>query len=373
MNIKLDCRYYTGYKPCGKSAECENCEFYEPMGTSILIIKLAAMGDVLRTTPILTGLKRTYDPCHVTWITERSALPMLTHNPYIDILNEFGLSEIIGILGARFDLMLNFEKEPRSTGLAKLVNAEKKIGFAPTDYGTLNVYNEAARYSLELGLSDPLKFEQNTKTYPEIIYEMAEIPYQKDEYILHIDDEAKAFGRKFAAQHQITDDDTVVGIHTGCGDVFRTKQWGIDNFTEFLRLITRENDLKVLLLGGTRECDMNAEILNRLNSSSLINAGCENSLEQFFALVDLCDILVSLDSLAMHVGIGLKKKVIALFGPTTHREIELYGRGELIVSDLECVPCYRNTCDIHPSCMDAIKPEKVAEALHKQIKDRDHL
>ncbi|MCX7766040.1 MAG: hypothetical protein N2246_04970, partial [Candidatus Sumerlaeia bacterium] len=51
--IKFDCKYYLGYKPCGKSLMCEGCQYYAPMGKRILIIKLGAMGDVLRTTPLL--------------------------------------------------------------------------------------------------------------------------------------------------------------------------------------------------------------------------------------------------------------------------------------------------------------------------------
>ena len=84
-------------------------------------------------------------------------------------------------------------------------------------------------------------------------------------------------------------------------------------------------------------------------------------------LVGLCDGLVSLDSLAMHVGVGFKKKIVALFGPTAHMEVDLFGRGEKIVSDFECAPCYKNSCDLKPCCMDAIKPEQVPESVLRQI------
>ena len=42
----------------------------------ILIIKLEAVGDVLRTTCILHGLKEKYPKSEITWITCKSAVPL---------------------------------------------------------------------------------------------------------------------------------------------------------------------------------------------------------------------------------------------------------------------------------------------------------
>ncbi len=61
-NWKRDCRSYLGKYACDSIrfenyTSCEDCKFYEPIGEKILIIKLGAMGDVLRTTPLLSALK----------------------------------------------------------------------------------------------------------------------------------------------------------------------------------------------------------------------------------------------------------------------------------------------------------------------------
>jgi len=53
------------------------------MGHRILIVKLAAIGDVLRTTPLLTGLKEsTPEPYHLGG--GQRSLSLLKNNPYID-------------------------------------------------------------------------------------------------------------------------------------------------------------------------------------------------------------------------------------------------------------------------------------------------
>jgi ADP-heptose:LPS heptosyltransferase len=93
--------------------------------------------------------------------------------------------------------------------------------------------------------------------------------------------------------------------------------------------------------------------------NGLIDTGCTNTLREFGALLDLCDVLVTGDAMALHIAIALKKKVVALFGPTSQAEIELYGRGKKLFADMDCLCCYRPTCDIRPSCMDTITPEQI--------------
>jgi len=73
--------------------------------------------------------------------------------------------------------------------------------------------------------------------------------------------------------------------------------------------------------------------------------------------------VVTGDTTALHLAIGLKKRVLALFGPTCAQEIELYGRGEKIISPLSCVPCYRRSCSVLPNCMEAIRAGEVMKKI----------
>ncbi len=75
MMMHHDCRYFLGHKPCRFRCVCDGCVHYSPFGKRILIIKLAALGDVLRTL-------RAIDPdCHITWLTEPGVVPMLQGIP----------------------------------------------------------------------------------------------------------------------------------------------------------------------------------------------------------------------------------------------------------------------------------------------------
>ena len=78
------------------------------------------------------------------------------------------------------------------------------------------------------------------------------------------------------------------------------------------------------------------------------------------------DILViTSDSLGLHLALGLNKKVVALFGPTAPEQIYMYGQGMKIstVCQRACVPCYQTQCDFEQTCMEDFDVETVVEAI----------
>ena len=89
MIAHYDCRHFLGHKPCIFRRECDGCPHYAPFGKRILIIKLAALGDVLRTTPLLRGLQACLPrlPHHMADRTD--VMPMLQGVSGIDRLLPF--------------------------------------------------------------------------------------------------------------------------------------------------------------------------------------------------------------------------------------------------------------------------------------------
>ncbi len=354
----LDCRHFIGDRPCKFKRTCPGCDRYDPLGTRILIVKLAAIGDVLRTTPLLAGLKRKYPQSHITWIVDKEALPLLENNPRIDRLLPFDLASLLPLSVEDFDLAIGLEKERRGAALITKVRAGEKKGFALGPEGNVFPLSPGSEYSFLLGLDDELKFRKNEKSYPQMIYEIAELPYQRDEYSFFLSPGDIARAGAFAAAHRLDGARPIIGLNTGAGEVFANKAWTIGGYAELIGRLRRTLPCSILLLGGPRERDRNREIL-KAGGEEVIDTGCNNSLTQFAALVNLCDLVVTGDTTALHLAIGLKKSVVALFGPTCAQEIDLYGRGEKVVTPLSCAPCYRRICSLSPNCMEAIRPEDV--------------
>ena len=355
---RLDCRHFLGDRPCKFKRTCPGCGHYSPMGKRILIVKLAAIGDVLRTTPLLSGLKRAYPQSHITWIVDKEAFPLLQNNTLIDRLLPFDFSSLLPLEQERFDLIIGLEKEPRGAALVSKLKGREKKGFGLGPEGNIYPLRQASEYAYLLGLDDELKFFRNRKTYPELIFEVAGLDYRQDEYLLDLSPEDTAFAARFAKRMGRKKGEGFVGLNTGAGDVFANKAWTVEGYLQLIKRLKKEPRTRLVLLGGPKERERNSQILRQVKGA-VIDSGCENTLGQFAALVNLCDVVVTGDTITLHIAIALKKKVVALFGPTCAQEIELYGRGEKIVASLSCAPCYRRSCQVSPHCMQAIEAEEV--------------
>lgn len=372
--LKIDCRYYTGYRPCHKHDGCPDCPHYRQRGEQLLVIKLGAMGDVLRCKAILPALKNEHPDSWIVWLTEAGS-EGLANDPLVDEVRAFTPEGLAALEGRHFVRLICLDKDPHAVALSAKLDAKKRQGFAPTPYNTITVWNEAAMYALRLGLSDELKFKLNRKTMPQIVAEMAELPYRGEEYGLIVPYEDRSLADHRWRRMMIPRGKRVIGLNTGCGPVFATKAWTHEGFSDFLRLVQAQDDLAVVLLGGPREKGIHDLLTSQFRSmlgKQLFDSGTDNPLELFFALVERCDVVVTADSLAMHVAVALKRPVVAWFGPTCEQEVDLFGRGEKIVTDFTCSPCYLKECPMEVTCMQAMRAEDVFAATKRVLEDNGY-
>ncbi len=338
------------------------------MSCRILIIKLAAIGDVIRTTSLLSGLKRTYPYSHITWVVDEISLPILQQNTNIDRVISFNFSSLLPLDTEVFDLIIGLEKEPRGAVLVSKTNGKVKLGFGLGSNGKIYPLNKDSMYSYNLGLDDNLKFHKNKKTYPELIYDMIELDYKKDEYQLFLSNEDLLFAKIFSEEVGFKKKEKIIGLNTGCGNGFANKAWVVEEYVKLILVMKEKYGelIKFFLLGGPNEEVRNRRIKSHVGGM-VIDSGCSNTLGQFVALVNLCDVVVSGDTAGLHIAIGMKKKVVALFGMSPPQEIELYGRGEKVISNMSCAPCCKRNCQKYPNCMDTISAEEVIGAVSNQI------
>jgi len=368
VKIRLDCRYFPGDRPCAfhksEGASCQTCRHYAKRGISILIIKFDALGDVLRTTSILPSLKRQHGQTFVTWITAPDAAPLLIGNPYVDEVVSDSAIYLAMIHTRHFDIAINPDASPRSCDLASLVNAETKYGFVSSPKGTIVPIGDAALYWLELGANDTLK-RANRKTYQQIIHEICELDPTGQHIVVRLT-EAEVQERDRLREDLGLDPSVLtIGINTGAGARWPLKKWRIGGFIDLIGMVGDEIPCQILLLGGPSDHETNQIVKAR--SHGKIRYRQASSLRQFLELIDLCDVVVTGDTLAAHAAVGLGKRVVVLFGPTSPHEVDLYGVGEKIIAPIDCICCYKQRCDRSPNCMDLITPEMVLAALKRQI------
>jgi heptosyltransferase-2 len=334
-----------------------------------LIIKLGAIGDALRTTPILPALRKEYAQSHITWVTDTSSYEVLDGIPSIDRLFVLNFDSRLILEAEVFDRLYCFDKSPLATALAAHIRASHKKGFCMTPSGTLGIYDQDSLYALRLGLSDPFKFFESNRTYQDVLFEMAGLRHQGEQYQFALTRRDRSEALRILQSLGWKSDRPTIGLNTGCGQVFSTKEWGTSAFIKLAKLIQQEWDANLLLLGGKAEKEKNQEI-ERACNVPVLQPGGDNPVKVFAALLESCDVIVTGDTLAMHLAIALERPVVALFGSTCPQEIDLYDNGVKLFAEVECSPCYRHKCD-SMQCMDSLHERKVLEAC-EQILRKDY-
>ena len=96
--------------------------------------------------------------------------------------------------------------------------------------------------------------------------------------------------------------------------------------------------------------------------------GVLDNLYGYMDWINSSKLIVTPDTLGMHLAIALNKKVLALFGPTPHREVYFYNRGKSIFdTKKDCMPCLKASCEHRTNCMENIPVELVYSEIQKFI------
>jgi heptosyltransferase-2 len=203
----------------------------------------------------------------------------------------------------------------------------------------------------------------NAESHPALYARMLGVAMGEPE--LPLSAEAQAFGRDFAQRHALGARGPVVGLNTGAGGRWESKRLPVERVVELVHRVhaARGGRVSFLLLGGPEEGARNASIRAGLAPEvHLADAGTHHTLPRFASLVDRADVMVTSDSLALHVAIARRVPVVAFFAPTSAAEIELYGRGEKVVSTAPDYCSYRPDADNR-----TLTAERLAAAVERVL------
>lgn len=363
--MHTDCRHFTGAVPCTfhkrDGRPCGDCSTYAPAERRLLIVKLAAAGDVLRTTSILPAMRRRWPNAQITWITDRRSVPLLTDNPLIDRVIAADAAPP-RLLVERFDAAYGLDPDADGGALLAIARAEARFGFTLDERGTVVPVNRRAREWWELGLDDRRK-RLNRRSYQSLMYDVCELdePVHAPQFIVSAA-ARRAIDARLAAAG--VNGGRMLLLNTGGGTRWEQKRWCPEHYVAFVAMLReREPGTVVVVAGGPEERDFTAHLLAPFSADpGVVDGGCNNSISEFAALIERAGFVVTSDSLALHLATALDRPLVAIVGPTSPWELDLFGRGEVITADVPCLACYQKTCDKPVTCMELLSPERVYEA-----------
>lgn len=311
------------------------------MANKILIIKLGysetldpeigkvpSLGDVLRTTPILWAVKEKYPDAHVTWLVTANAELLLQGNPLIDRILVWDEFVPFQLMREKFDILINLEKISGVCALADMVDAWTKYGFRfESVSGLYHGYEKGLDFMSYIAN----KKSDSTKGYwQQVLIEMMGATWKGQPYIV-------GYQPKTFEKYDI-------GFNYEVGSKWPVKGMPLE--------LWKELEKYFLELGYTVSWQEG-----------------KANLHEYMDWINSCRLLISNDSLGMHLAFALNKKVIGLFGPTGPGEVYCYGSNQLILSPADCPvrPCLANRCESGLHCMSKMNLKQIEEAAIKML------
>lgn len=337
----------------------------------ILVIKKGALGDVLRTSFIAQALKDKYKNRNpeIFWLTSKQAKAFFINNKYVDklILSE----EQNKIKSFSFDLVINLEESEEDCSFATSLKTKKIIGAFLDENRKIN-YTKESSYWFDMSIiskfgkkkADFLK-KDNKRTHRQILSEIIGIEnYKKYEPFLRLTNAQRKIAQEFSKKYNLSKSDLVIGFNTGAADRW-LKALPIEKTIKLIENLYKKYKAKILLFGGPNEIKRNKEIF-KLVKSPIIDTGCGNDLIEFPALISVCNLVITTDSLGLHVALALKRKTVCLIGPTSPSEIDMYSLGEKVIAKSKDVCSYKTETD----CMNKIDLKEVEEKINKLLEQK---
>ena len=386
--IHFDCLHFYGDRPCKPNKEhgvfCGNCVYYEkdnsitepyppipqakPHNYSdgekrIIIVKLDAVGDVLRTTSILPSLKEKYPESNITWITKERSYDVLKDNDMIDEIY-FTSDELDHVYNDTFDIAINLDSGADSSEIMNRLTAVQSYGYYIVNKKPYPV-NKAANEWYLMGVNDTVK-KQNTKTYHQIIHEICSLEYENSEPYIFLPPEKRKRAAELKEKYGLSGYNNIILVNLGGGNRWQYKKWTREGYTALVDILSEKYpDTAVGIIAGDEDIDFYNGIaadLKKTERNNIIFFGTGNTMEDFICIVSLAQEVFTSDSLCFHIATALGKYTIVIVGPTSYTELDVFGNGKVIYSGrVDCLCCYLNRCDKSVTCMNTLEAADISE------------
>ena len=340
----------------------------------ILILRLSAVGDVIRTLPAVKALKEHTPSPSITWIVEESSRAFLESQPEVDEVILFprkrwtqgikSLRTIWGTIGEmwgfitglrkrKFDVVFDFHGILKSGLLSFLSGSPKRIGYdrSSTKEGNFLFSN----VKVKLPKERISRFQRNLALLKGMGLEVRELKYS-----LHIPPEDKKYVESFFNTSSAFLKRPLIAIHPGTNPKAIFKRWVPDQYAQLADRLVRELNATVLFTWGAEELEWVKGIRKEMKEPSLLGPKTE-SLTKLGEVYRHCDLYIGGDTGPMHIASLMGIPAVVIYGPTDPIENEPFGNHIKVRKEVGCNPCHKYSCK-ELVCIKAISADEVFKA-----------
>jgi len=339
----------------------------------ILVVRLSAIGDVVRTIPAVRAVRETLPNAHIGWAVEDKVASILEDSPYVDTLhvlprrvwrqNYFRMRPfwtfVGGIRAAGYDLALDFHGNAKSGVVTWLSGAACRVGFT-REY--CKEFNHLATTRHVVPPGERInRYERNFSLVEPIVG-----PPPHD---LHVDIPIGESERRdvdsFLADWRDPSRPLIV-VHPVTSRPF--KVWPAESYAQVCdELAAGPARCQVLLTWGPGERDA-TERVAELAANNITLAPPTGSLKHFAYLVSRADIYFGGDTGPMHIASTMETPVVAIFGSTDPVVNGPYRQPHRVLyAELDCSPCNERKCERARECMTRITPDAAVGAVRELL------
>ncbi len=342
----------------------------------ILIIRLSAIGDVVRTLPALRALRRKFPEAYIAWVAEDSSADLLSGHPDLDRVFVFKRSEwkkhrrgLSGLLAAvrqiasvvreirraGFDLVLDFHGILKSGLVSLFSGVPFRAGLSGSYVKEGNhLFNN---YHVDVGSASISRIERNLRFIRFLGID------EQDRYdpVIPVTDADRIDTDRFLKEHGLAGEEPLIVIHPGTSRKTLYKRWDPASYAVLADRLIEELRAKVVWTWGPGEHETVQSIVGCMRHASIV-AG-RMTLTRLAELFRRAALFVGSDSGPMHLACFVQTPAVVLYGPTDPvvNAPYPYSRFIMLRKDVSCNPCRKRDCS-RVDCMAAITPEEVYEA-----------
>ncbi|MBN1619937.1 glycosyltransferase family 9 protein [candidate division WOR-3 bacterium] len=322
----------------------------------ILIINLAAIGDVVLSSVIARELKKKFPGAEIHYLAQPICAPAMEMSPFVDKVlthdKKGGMKKYLKMIAMlrknHYDMSVSANFAMRGALIAFFVHAKQRLGYDYKKNGIFFTHRaEGSRIKIQKEALNQLEILKSIGIFSKNPLPLLKVRKEDEDKIKSI------IGEKGIKKRLI--------FCPVCS--VRLKSLPVNKSMEIIKALS--SDTEIFAAGGKEERHYLEELSKR--TGVRIFPGTL-TLGELAALFYISDGVLSIDSGPFHIAQAVGVPVTGLFGPTDHRVWGAHGENtEIIEAKIDCSPCSLNRqCDSN-LCMNSFDPENIRWIIMKSF------